>query len=166
MHCILHACTYICLRKYRTQCVSHKWLAVMHSSCYHSTVKSLCGLVQLCSLLVFRIVAISEICIVNHFCSEPSVQPQHRTNGILCRNRTTSYEWTGRHCTSSMTRHPEGIRQSLSTGNLWTARPRSHMRVVPTGLLHVPHQQMWSMLWQLSWHASCHNIDHICWWGT
>jgi hypothetical protein len=46
---ISHACTYICVRRYRTQCVSYAWLAATYRSCYHSTLMSLSGLVQLCS---------------------------------------------------------------------------------------------------------------------
>jgi len=61
-------------------------------------------------------------------CSEPSVQPQHRKNGILCRKRRASYEWTGRHCTSSTTHLPAATRQSLGTEHLWTARPQSDLR--------------------------------------
>ena len=132
---ILHACTYICVGRYRTQCVSYAWLAATYRSRYHSMLMSMSGLVQLCSLLMFRTTAISEICNVNHFCSEPSVRPQHRKNWILCRNRTAPYEWMGRHCTSSMTRHPAATRQSLGTERLWTARPWNDMRTTHTGLL-------------------------------
>ena len=88
-----------------------------------------------CLLLMFRTAAISEICNLNHFCSKPSVNPQHRKNGNLSRNGAASYEWTGRHCTSSMTRHPAVTRQSLGTERLWMARPWSDVRVVGTGLL-------------------------------
>jgi len=96
---------------------------------------SLSGLVQLCPLLMFRIAAISEICNVNHFCSEPSVKPKHRKNGIHSRNRTASYGWTGQHCTSSTTRRPTATRQSLGTERLWTVQPWSDVRTVCTGLL-------------------------------
>jgi len=87
------------------------------------------------SLLMFSIAATSEIWNVNHFCREPSVKPQHRQNGILSRNRTVSYGWMMRHCTSSTTHCPAGTQQSLGTEHLWTARPQSDVRAVRTGLL-------------------------------
>jgi hypothetical protein len=153
MHCmyciqtILYACTYICVRRYRTLCVSYTWLAATRRSCYHSALMLLSGLVQLCSLPMFRIATVSEICNVNHICSEPSVQPKRRKNRILFRNRTTSYEWTGRHFTSSTTRRPPATRRSLGTEHLWTARPQSDMRMVCAGLLKP-------------------NVASVCYWHT
>jgi len=40
---ILHARTYIYVRRYITQCVSYTWLAGMYRFCYHSTLLSLSG---------------------------------------------------------------------------------------------------------------------------
>ena len=90
VHIYIYMC--VCVRKFRRQCVSYTWLAATYRSCYHCTLMSLPSPVLLCPLLMFRIAAISEICNVNHFCSETSVKPQHRKNGILCRNRKASYE--------------------------------------------------------------------------
>ena len=114
------------------QYVSCTQLAATYSSCYHNTLMSLSGLVQLCPLLIFRTAAISEIWNMNHFCSEPTGKPWCRENGNLRRNRTASYELTGRHCTSSTMHRPAATRQSLVTEHLWTARPWSDMRTVRT----------------------------------
>ena len=73
------------------------------------------------------ITAVSEICIVNHFCSKSSVKPKHRKNGILSRNRTAAYEWMGWNCTSSTTRHPAATWQSPGTEHLWMAQPQSDL---------------------------------------
>jgi len=117
------------------------------TACYHSTLMSLSGFVKLCSLLIFRIAAISEICNVNHFCSKPSVKPQHRKNEIFCRNRKASYESTGRHCMSSKTHRRADTRQSLGTEHLWTVRPRNDVRTMRTGLLQT-------------------NAASVCYWHT
>jgi hypothetical protein len=89
---------------------------------------SFSGLVQLCPYWCSDLLCAS-------LCSEPSVQPQHRKNVILRRNRTASYGWTRQHCTSSATRRPAATRQSPDTELLWKARPQIDVRVVCTGLL-------------------------------
>ena len=78
MHVYMHYMhVHIFMLKGTEQCVSYTWIAATYISCYHSTLMSLSGHVQLCSFLMFRIAAILEICIVNHFAA--SHQCSHNT---------------------------------------------------------------------------------------
>jgi nitrate reductase gamma subunit len=57
LYCTVHVCTYVYVRRYRTQCVPYTWLAATYRSCNDRMLKSLSVLVQLCALLMFRIAA-------------------------------------------------------------------------------------------------------------
>jgi hypothetical protein len=74
---------YLCKKVQNTVC-----FVATYRSCYRRMFMSLSGLVQLCTYWCSDLLCES-------LCSEPSVQPQHRKNAILGRNRTASYRRKG-----------------------------------------------------------------------
>ena len=89
---------------------------------------ALCSCASQCvcpECLEHGITAVSEICIVNHFCSKSSVKPKPGKNGILSRKRRAAYEWMGWNCASSTTCHLAATWQSPGTEHLWMAQPQT-----------------------------------------